>query len=195
MKRLVIAIDCDDVLVPATEFLVQSYNSQYGTAVKLEDAHLSGNSQWMAPREEVFSRLHSIQMTPEYAAIAPTIQAQQAVKRLSERHELHLVTARNQLVMDVTMQMLETYYSECFVSVEHVGADKPKGDVCKAVAADVMIDDNVQHLISAQECGVEHLLWFGSYSWQRIDDEAPAGAVKCADWEQVEAEIGRIADR
>ena len=195
MKRLIIAIDCDDVLVPATDYLVRTYNELYGTNVQLKDAFQSGNPQWEAERTEVYRRLHALQEAPEYETIQPVEYAQRVVTRLARHHELHVVTARDGSIMEVTRQMLDTYYPDCFRTIEHVGADRPKGQYCQAIAADVMIDDSLAHLISARDCGVDNLMWFGNYVWHDYQLEAPEGTIRCMDWSQIGEEIERIAEQ
>ena len=194
MKKLIIAIDCDDVLIPATEYLVRTYNEMYGTKVQLDDAFTSGNPQWMAERAEVYRRLQVIQAAPEYARIKPNELAVRVVKELATHHELHLVTARDGSIMEVTMQMIDAYYPNCFQTIEHVGADRPKGKVCRAVSADVIIDDNLQHLVSARGCGIENLIWFGDYPWQHQTEQVPARTIQCSDWSKVGEEIERLAN-
>lgn len=193
MKRLVIAIDCDDVLIPATEYLVNTYNEQYGTAVQLKNAYMSRNLEWQAERDEVFRRLYALQSSPGYATIKPDPMTIEKVRQLAESHELHLVTARDESVMEATRQMLDAYYPGCFTTVEHVGPNRQKGEVCRAVAADVIVDDNLHHLVSARECGVTNLIWFGDYPWQDRTVEQPEGTLLCNDWDRVGAEIERIA--
>lgn len=70
MKRLVIAIDCDDMLVSGTEHVISSYNKTYGTQVRIEHAHQSDNPEWETDRDEVFRRIHAIQQSDEYAFYA-----------------------------------------------------------------------------------------------------------------------------
>lgn len=195
MKRLIIAIDCDDVLIHTTEYLVEKYNSLYGTNVKLESAYSSKNPDWQTDRDEVFRRLHAIQLSDEYALIEPSKETVRAITELASRHELHLVTARNASVLAATERMLDSYYSGCFTSVHHIGADASKGDICKEIRADVMIDDNLQHLESAGESGVEHLLWFGDYPWQKAQVPAHVIPSKCKDWQEVQEYIDRACEQ
>ena len=76
--------------------------------------------------------------------------------------------------------------------MKFVGWEGSKGDVCRALRADVLIDDNFRHLVSARDCGVGGLLWFGDYPWQ-TEDLGDMPTVRCRDWREVEAEIERIA--
>ncbi len=192
MKRLVIAVDCDDVLIGATDYLVEEYNRLYNTQVEKKQAHTSKNPQWAAERDEVFRRLHAIQSSKEYATIIPTHQTIKAIQQLAKHHELHLVTARSSDVIAVTFSMVEKYFPDCFDSIEHVGADVPKGEYCAAISADVLIDDNLKNLEGAYECGIKHLLWFGEYEWQD-GNAGTVQVVRCYDWPSAEDEIERIA--
>lgn len=192
MKRLVIAIDCDDVLVPTTQYIVDTYNSKYGTAVTYERAHESQNEQWRASRSEVFDRMYAIQLEEEFGQIEPFTGAVQAVAALSREHELHLVTARAGVLLAVTANMLDRYFDGCFDRLEHIGPSAAKGDICRSLRADVLIDDNLRHLQHAAECGIEHCIWFGDYPWSRYG-EAPSSTVRCADWTAVSDQIGLIA--
>ena len=94
--------------------------------------------------------------------------------------------------MHTTLAMLEKYFPGVFTEIEHVGLDGSKGEVCQRLKADVLIDDNYKHLVSARECGVDSLVWFGDYPWQ-TEALSDMRAVRCRDWREVEAEIERIA--
>lgn len=192
-RRLVIAIDCDDVLINATEYLVDTYNSRYGTSVRLLHAHQSRNVEWEANRVEVFRRIVDIQQSEEYAAIAPHESTVEVIHRIARDHELHLVTARLNEVMPVTVKMINTYFEGCFTSIEHVGPDRPKGEICKSIGANVMIDDNLHHLESADAHGVEYVIWFGDYPWQLEIDHRDLNVARCGDWKQVEEELDSYA--
>ena len=192
-KKLVVAIDCDDVLLPSMIRIVERYNVLYQTAVELEYAHTSAYPGWNADRDTIHGRILEIQTSPEYAVTPPFEDAIATVHRLAVEHELHLVTARPVTMMDVTNAMIETHFGECFVGVEHVGLDGSKGEICRRIAADVLVDDNLKHLVDAESSGTIHGLWFGEYPWQQNDSSD--AAIRCADWMAVEKEIAHIAER
>jgi hypothetical protein len=79
--------------------------------------------------------------------------------------------------------MLDEYFASCFTRVEHVGQTKTKGEVCREINADVLVDDNIKHLHSALEYGVGSAVWFGNYAWQ--EDAAPSDIIRCKDWPAV----------
>jgi 5'(3')-deoxyribonucleotidase len=189
-KRLVIAIDCDDVLVDSTKFLVEEYNRLYGTAVLLKDAHMTDNTQWEAESEEVHGRIDRIQLSDRYTSLVPTDETVKVIHTLATVYELHLITARAGVVAAVTQAMLDEYFTSCFTRVEHVGQTKTKGEVCAEIGADVLIDDNVKHLLSALEHGVASAVWFGDYAWQ--DGTVPSNIIRCRDWSAVLEHIDGI---
>lgn len=193
-KRLIIAIDCDDVLIETTEYIVDAYNHQYGTSVTLDRSHDSGNEQWGVVEDELLQRFNELQSTEEYARLLPMPEALRAVKQLARDHELHLVTARDGSIEAITEAMLNEYLPGCFTSMEHVGKERSKGEVCKQLGADILIDDNLRNLLSALESGLPAggALHFGEYAWNRVEP-LPEGAVACFDWAAVEREVARIA--
>lgn len=196
-RRLVIAVDCDDVLIETTRFLVKDYNDKFGTKVELQDAHKPNNPAWGTNDDGlILDRLSEIQNSKEYAEIKPITEAINAIRRLAKDNEIHLITARDGSVEVVTMIMLDKYFAGCFTSVEHVGKSRSKGEVCRQIKADVLVDDNVHHLSSALEYGVPRggALHFGNYIWNHLDNPID-GVVECHDWESVDREVQKIAGR
>lgn len=192
MKKLVIAIDCDDVLINASEYIVMTYNQLYGTNVQLETAHSSGNPAWQADRTEVFRRLHDIQQGKGFAVIPPRSDAIESIKRLAAHHDLHLVTARDAVIMGVTESMVATYFGGYFKGIHHVGPDNSKGEVCEFIGAQVLVDDNSKHLFDALEHGVELAIWFGDYPWQ-TSQEINEHIERAGDWIAAERMISEFA--
>lgn len=192
MKKLVIAIDCDDVLINASEYIVMTYNQLYGINVQLESAHSSANPAWKADRTEVFRRLHHILQGEGFTAIAPRSDAIESIKRLAAHHNLNLVTARDAVIMGVTESMVATYYAGCFKAIHHVGPDNSKGAVRELIGAQVLVDDNSKHLFDALEHGVELAVWFGDYPRQ-TSQEFDEHIERAGDWIAAERLINDFA--
>ncbi len=196
-RRLVIAVDCDDVLIETTRFLVQDYNKNFGTKVTLGDAHKPNNPDWGTDDSGlIMDRLSEIQNSKEYAEIEPIPDAVKAIHRLAKDNELHLITARDGSVEATTMAMLDKYFAGCFNSVEHVGKTRLKGEICRQIKADVLVDDNISHLLSAIEYGmpISGALHFGDYIWNQLDYPIE-GVIECNNWESVEREVHKIVER
>ncbi len=194
MLKLKIAIDCDDVLIDTTEFLVTEYNRIYNTKVKLEQAFEKNNPDWQIDRSELQARFLNIQSSANFAKLAPRSDAVEVINRLGIDHELHLVTARDSAVELVTLQMLDKYFANCFHQLHHLGRKVSKGGVCRQIGADVLVDDNLKHLEDAKENGVKYNFWFGDYLWQKQDKLAKPKADQCSSWYDVEKRILEISN-
>lgn len=195
-KRLIIAIDCDDVLVPTTEYLVAQYNKLYRAQVQLRDAHLDNNPEWVAVgKQKVLKRLHGIQLSKGFQALPPFADAVEVVNTLAQQHELHLLTARSPEVVDTTDKMIKQYFKGCFASVQHVGVDLPKGVVCAQLHADVMIDDNLNYLRSVVQRGIPLAIWFGNFPWQQEHANESHSVQRCSNWAVVREVINDYAAR
>jgi 5'(3')-deoxyribonucleotidase len=192
MERLVLAVDCDDVLLSSQKEILRQYNLRWNTNVLLENTYAAANEAWQADPATIAERIYDIQLSKDYGDMVPFPDAIEVCRRLATQHELHMVTARPDRIMPVTTVMVEQYFDGVFSKIEHIGLSGNKGDVCHNLKASVLIDDNVHHLKTAAQCGVPHLVWFGDYAWQSGSTEG-LEIRRCRDWYEVEAEIGRIA--
>lgn len=194
MKKLVIAIDCDDVLLPSVPAIVAYYNATYGTNASDDDFYNEDPVLWgVGDSEEKYGRIREYLRSKEFAeAVRPFDDAIKAVRTLARSHELHLVTGRSQTVDMATDAMLDTYFKDLFVSVEHVGpvqlpdgsyTKRTKGEVCTSIGADILIDDNLHHARNVLDSGTEHVILFGEYGWNKGEDLE--GAARCKDWNEV----------
>lgn len=204
MKKLVIAIDCDDVLVTTSPHLVNYYNKTYGTALELRHMYNGAELKaWGTDSQEVaVRRIQDFSLTDEHAAITPEPTAVEAIKGLAKHHELHLVTGRADFLEPVTRRMLDEYFPGCFQTIEHTNylnpstdkaSQRTKGEVCKAIGADILIDDHIKHGNTALGL-VKEVIVFGDYPWNQ-HEALPEGMVRCADWTAVVAEIEAYAAR
>lgn len=202
MKRLVIAIDCDDVLLPSAEAIVSHYNKEYGTSVHVDQFYNEDPALWAAiDREEKYDRVRQYFRSDAFTKeVEPFSDAVEAIGKLAKDHELHLVTGRSQTVDMVTTVMVEKYFTGKFASVEHTGsvkqsdgstARRTKGEVCLAINADILIDDNLEHAKSVLESGTEHVLLYGDYGWNR--GEGLLGVIRCKNWGDVMSRISELA--
>jgi len=194
VKRLVIAIDCDDVLVQTTPFLVNSYNRIYGTNATLAQSCDPAYDIWQADEDLQMERWGKLIELEGYKDLSPDSREAHILRMLAREHELHLVTARNEHEREFTQSMLNRELEGVFTSMEFTGWQGSKGDVCESIRADVLIDDGFRHLASAYDCGISDLIWFGNYPWQ-TEDSKDIPVRRCCDWREVEAEIERIASR
>ena len=195
MKRLVIAVDCDDVLVPTTPFFVEAYNKQYGTSVPLEQAHIASDDIWGVTHDVMLERFNEMMQTDTYRALGPADPEVKVLKQLAKYHDLHVVTARKEDEREFTQAMLDLKLPGVFVSLDLVGWTGSKGEVCKRIGADVLIDDSARHLHDAIGLGLPKTgaILFGDYPWNAADS-AHADLIVCKSWKEVQRVIEDLAN-
>lgn len=198
MRRLVIAVDCDDVLVSTTPFFIDSYNQKYGTKVTLADAHSLTDEVWGGDVdvETILARLNAFMDTEPYRELGTSLEEAEILRELHRYHDLHVVTARKEEERAVTAAMIERDVPGVFTSIDLVGWEGSKGVVCKRIKADVLIDDSARHLIDALEHGLPAggAILFGAYPWNESDRNRE-GITYCEDWAAVKIAIERIAEK
>jgi len=199
MRRLVIAVDCDDVLVLSAERTIYAYNRDYGATLTPEFYYGPATvATWGTDDESLaVARVEQFQTSDEFRLVAPHPSTVMAIKRLAQQHELHLVTGRPDHLEEVTLTMLSEYFPGCFTSIEHTNyynerKKRTKGEVCKALGADILIDDHIVHGMSVLENGLKEVIVFGDYPWN-LHEDLPPRMTRCVDWAEVEQEISRIA--
>lgn len=194
IKSLIIAVDCDDVLVPTTPFFVDAYNKLYGTNVPLDQAHISSDEFWQADEALIGERLAELTLTQDYKELGPSPVEVSVLKELARHHELHLVTARKEVERAFTQSMLDRDLSGVFTSMEFVGWGGSKGEVCKRLGADVLIDDNARHLHDAIAEGLPKngAILFGNYPWNSNDSKHD-DLTHCHNWPEVANVVQSLA--
>jgi 5'(3')-deoxyribonucleotidase len=203
---LVIAIDCDDVLTDTLPKVVHDYNERYGTNVELQHMYREFD-EVLAPFgvqnvQEAIQRLHSIyRQKGYYEALQPVAGAVEAIKKLANKHELHVVTGRQSFLEAATKHTLDTYFPGAFTSVEHTNyykddtethaVTRSKAEVCLEIGTDILIDDHVVHCEDVLNAGVKEVILFGDYPWNKRDKLVP-GVRRCNNWSDVLTEVERI---
>ena len=154
-KRKVIAVDIDDVLADSARMFIELSNQHWGTELTVDDYDEDWTRLWRISREEVEVRASA------YRDNLPAMQslgAHEALRRLSEKYDLIIVTARPRIVQERTVRWIEEYYGGIFVeeSIHFAGmwdvpdetsALKTKGGILKHLQADYHIDDQPKHCI------------------------------------------------
>ena len=204
-QRLTIAFDCDDVLTPTAEAIVNNYNNRFGTGLNLGDLYKPASvERWGTDdHDEAIERVNEFLRSEEHARIVPYAEAIVAIRGLAEAHDLHIVTGRASFLEAVTRHMTETYFAGCFKSIEHTNyiitstdtaLRRSKGEVTSALGADLLVDDHIAHGSDVMETGIGGVLIFGDYPWNR-QAELPKGMTRCENWNTVIREIARYATR
>ncbi|QQG51243.1 MAG: hypothetical protein HZB75_01935 [Candidatus Saccharibacteria bacterium] len=188
MTKLIIAIDCDDVIVGSAPYILQHYNTTYGTNLDISDFYSEDLTLWgTTSRAEAIKRVDDYLMTDEYQQLPPFREAIDVARELAKHYELHVVTGRADFLAPATEAMLEQYFPDIFTSVEYTNffteTPRSKATVCQDIGASILIDDHLHHAKVVAECGVRVLL-FGNYSWNQADT-LPANIERVESWTDI----------
>lgn len=179
-----IGVDIDDTIVDTTKRIVQYVAEHFAIADKEEALNIAREvlfSDFQDSKSLDFVQKHFINIA-ESAAIKEN--AKEVLKRLSDRHEIYIITARSDEMfksIDMTIDYLKDY------QIPHdkliTGAFN-KVDDCKEHAIDLMIDDMISTIETVKNAGIKTLL-FNSDS----NREMPSTSDRVDDWLEVERYI------
>lgn len=194
LQKRTIAIDIDDVLADSTESLRIKVNQRLGTTLDKKQYSVPG--QYWGYYERVW-REHGIadrldfkelnkEMEVDQSHVSVMANAQVAVSELSKRFHIVFVTSRDISWEKATRTWLHNHFGDDDIQVYFCESHKnesakSKGQICKDLGADLLIDDNVSHCHSAVREGIDTVL-FGEYGWHHDADE---GITRCKDWPSV----------
>lgn len=187
MTKPVVAIDCDDVIIQTAPNILHHYNITYNTNISLKDYYTHSEVLWGTDHKTFLSRIHKYLDSDGYRQLQPFNDAIDAIKKLSEKYELHIVTARPDILTNTTEQMVSKYFPDVFNSViftNHSSINqRSKADICNQLNADYLIEDSLHHAEVAASQGISVLL-FGNYPWNQAHD-LPDNIKRVNDWRQV----------
>ncbi len=193
-EKPTIAIDIDDVLFPFVVGVAKHYNGLKGAALTPADFFsFNFDEVWGGTVEESVEIVYDF-LSTDCLALQPVAGAQEVLGRLKEDFNLVLVTARNDEFRPQTASWLQQHFPGLFRDVVFAGNHydnrgfRAKGDICKELGADLLIDDHPKNILSAVEAGISGIL-FGEKAWT-VMGELPDSSVRyCKDWRAVEKYI------
>lgn len=194
-KKLVIAVDFDDVLVETGVHLLSYYNHTFGSKVSPRDLYSQDPDDWLAPdMATVVARVNQYLSSDAYNSIPPKEDTQEYVRLVSSNHEMHVITARPPLLEAVTNRVIQRYFNGCFKSVEytsHFHKDAvSKSSICLKLSADILVDDFTPHLTLALQDGVDAVL-FGDYPWNQPEDSGQS-FTRAKNWREMHELISSL---
>lgn len=198
-SKLVVAVDCDDTLVPAASRIMDEYYNLYSVRVPVDDFYARDSEIWgVGDYSEAIKRVDDILFRPGFmGSIQPFDDAKEVIERLRQKGvEWHIVTGRSDKIEQITIDMANQYFPGLFKSIEHTNyfdsnRIRSKGEVCQQINADVLIDDHVDHLENALSgFGLKHAIIYGDYGWNR--NAQVLNTKRCRNWLEVEDEINNL---
>lgn len=182
-----IAIDLDDVLANSLDSFIEFYNTNYNGNLKPEDftAFTLNEIQGM-PAEEEQKIMNEYDDSEYYDDINPMPEAKEAISELSKNNELMIVTSRPQKKETQTKKWIEKHIPEIkninFIRQEYGGESKTKGEVCKELGAEILIEDNLDYAKSCIDKSIKVLLF--DYPWNQEENLNPL-ITRVKSWKEI----------
>lgn len=182
-----IAIDLDDVLALSLIDFIDFYNEKFENKITVEDfTGFSLNESIGMPLEEERKLLEEYDASHHYDNIKPLEGVREAIKELSKNHKLFIVTSRPQKREDQTREWLIKYIEGIedvfFIRQEYGGESKTKGEVCKEIGAEILIEDNLGYAKSCVDEGIRVLLF--DYPYNREENISQL-ITRVKSWEEI----------
>jgi 5'(3')-deoxyribonucleotidase len=191
VQKEILAMDIDEVVFPFVAEFVTWHNGEYGTSLLPDNFHSYDFEVVLGTTtKETVHRVHAfIEHEHSHMGVSPIDIADKAVHRLSNRFDIHAVTARHPSFRKVTEEYLTEHYGDVIKEITLVGHAATmdvlvsKAEVCQELGASALIDDSIGHVTGCAEVGIAGVL-FGDYPWNQAEQLHP-DIVRCVDWPEV----------
>ncbi|KAL1319630.1 hypothetical protein HN51_064438 [Arachis hypogaea] len=199
-QKVVVAVDVDEVLGNFVSALNKFIADRYSSSYSVSEYHVYEFCKiWNCSRDEADMRVHEFFKTPYFkTGIHPLPGAQKAIQKLSRFCSLSVVTSRQNVIKDHTIQWIEKNFPGLFHEIHfgnHFaldGVSRPKSEICRSLNAKVLIDDNPRYALECAEAGIRVLLfdYENSYPWAKNEsvDQHPL-VTKVKNWGEVEQQL------
>lgn len=187
-KKTVIAIDIDEVLSCLLSAIVAWHNNIYKTSLKLEDFFTYDYwNVWGGTQEEAISKVEKFARSGGYKGLDKVNGSIEAVKTLSQKYDLFLVTSRRNMFKADTLSWVNKNFPDIFGGIyfgnhySNGGKGISKSELCQAISADVFIDDLPHYALECSRSGMRSFL-FGDYPWNK---GTHAGIERAEGWDDI----------
>lgn len=203
-QRKTIAVDIDDVLARSAEGFVAFTNQRWNMRLSPDDYREEWAVVWGVPLAEALRRSEEYHASGAAGRYEPHQTALPVLRQLSKKYKLVAVTSRRAILRPETDQWMERHFPGVFKDLYYAGIwDRKlsgqrvvgqalahtKAEICREIAADFLIDDQIKHCVGAAEAGLTALL-FGDYGWNRAPGHLPARVVRVRGWNDVAEYFG-----
>jgi uncharacterized HAD superfamily protein len=194
--RKCIGLDFDDVLVNFNGGLAVFHNEKYGTSYTREEITSFNYFQktWGVDPTEALRRMREFVHSDHHHRLSPILGAIDAVKYLKGKgHKLHMITARDEVIRGPTHSLAEMHFGPSFDGFHFLHRDDTnvlgtKGDVCRKLEIDIMVEDSLENAVHIGEAGTRALLFDTPWNQTRI---LPKNVTRVFSWKEALEEIDR----
>ncbi|KAJ9530448.1 hypothetical protein QJQ45_012424 [Haematococcus lacustris] len=198
--RLRVAVDVDEVLGRFVFALNHFCKDRYGMHHTVSDYWVYEFAKiWGCNQDHSNHIVHEFFKSEHFMRGIPVIPgAYDSLVRLSETCDLVVVTSRQHVIQDQTLDWIDAHYPGVFQEVyfgNHwslSGPTRKKSEICQAVGASVLVDDNPGYAMECAAAGIHVLLydWEQAYPWSKLAAGQHNPLISVVhDWQEVEQRL------
>ncbi|MEG6616590.1 hypothetical protein V6C27_09210 [Peptococcaceae bacterium 1198_IL3148] len=179
---MIIGCDLDGTICDNLPLLIEELNNFTGQVININDIKDYDVTKVYDLTREQFTQLmqqreaNIIEKSPEIAGAA------RYFKQLVNEHQLHIITARNQMHEFCTRRWLEKHQFPYHGL--HLLNSHDKVDICKELVVDVMVEDNYHNAVQLAAAGIEVILFNAPHNlhW-------PWPGKRCGNWDEIYSQL------
>jgi uncharacterized HAD superfamily protein len=196
-----IGIDIDNTIAPTFKTIIKYLNKKYKLNKLFKDSKEStGYDLFHAEFKYFYNDWKEFVYSKEHHSMKPIKGSVEVIKKLSEKHQIYILTARANYQNIQTGIWIDKHYKNKFEEIlflEYCNKEntKPlftKGDLCKKFNIDIMIEDDLsQARIISEKSKKTKIFLFdkdNSYTWNK-ERPLPKNTIKVSSWKEIEKEI------
>lgn len=175
----------------------------YGEEFDIPDYHVYDFAKvWQCCQDESNRKVHEFFESHHFAAGIEVIPgAFDSLLRLKESCDLVVVTSRQHVIQEQTLEWIDRHFPGIFSDVHFgnhfalEGESRPKSEICKSIGAEVLIDDNPRYALECAKAGIQVLLydWNLAYPWSKTDEGPTHDLItRVKDWDHVEVALSMV---
>lgn len=195
-SKRIIGIDLDDVLMDFCGPICAFHNSISGTSFTRDDLwSYNLDESWKCSEEESRKRVFDYYHSDNHKRALPVSGAVSAIENLSKNNTLVIVTARPDVVSELTCAWINTHFPKRFTSIHFANyyhgdatRKRKKSDVCKELGVDLFIEDSLENALSIAENGTPVLLL--DSPWNKKKD-LPESITRVYSWSEIETKLAK----
>jgi len=196
-----IGIDIDNTIAPTFKTIVDYMNKKYSLNKNPKHSKRpSGYDLFHSDFNSFYSDWKEFIESKDHISMKPITGSTRIIKKLSEKHEIYILTARASYQRIPTILWIDKHYKNKFKEIlflDYHNNDnrKPiftKGDLCKKFKIEVMIEDDFSQIldISKKSPNTKLILFDknGAYTWNK-ERPLPKNTEILKTWKSIEEKL------
>ncbi len=191
-----IGFDLDDVLLNFSDILRDHMNEKYKKNVQRDEINtFQIEGHFGISSIEARETIDNFFFHDDHLKAIPIKGSQEAIERLSKSNNLHIITAKPDMLEQITKEWLDKHFPNKFKAVYFANwfikneKKRNKSEICLETGTDIFIDDSLDTAVDVSSVGIPVLLFDKPWN-QKVD--LPDNVTRVYSWEEIEREVNNL---